>query len=304
LAKPWADPLPETTLESESVIPLSFFAGHKDSGFMPDLRQHCLAKPMKRALRAIIALFLILAECLHAEIHKFDQATIERLGIAIFEQDVRAATATDLLFEKKIDPEKEGLRGWIVEGDARNMLVRFVREKDGLLEAFYDVTFGGKKTPVISEPSNRKLSDHQLAQFKARSLALKNITRPASRNYNLVILPNPENAGFLIYALASTAEVNAVMVGGHYRFMISQDGERLERSDELFKSFMVLSTKQKDLPPGSKLEALTMTTLVSDMPLETHVYLSLLHRMAFYVGTPDQHVWKVQNGKIQIVNGK
>jgi len=256
---------------------------------------------MNRSIKTLVLLFLGLAASLQAEIRKFDQATIEKLGVAIYEQDIRAATATDLLFAKKIDPAKEGLRGWIVEGDAKAMLVRFIREKDGLFEAFYDVTFEGKKAPVIAEPKSRKLTDAQIAQHKARSLASKNITRPASRNYNIVIFPDPVGDGFLVYALAATTEPNAVMVGGHYRFTVSKDGERLERSDELFRSFMVLSTKPKDLPPGATLEALSMTTLVSDMPLETHVYLSLLHRMAFYVGTPDGRVWKVQAGKMEIV---
>jgi hypothetical protein len=256
---------------------------------------------MRHSYHATIALFLIICGCLHAEIRKFDKSTLEKLGVAIYQQDIRAATATDLLFAKKIDPEKEGLRGWIVDGDDQKMLVRFVREKQDQFEAFYDVTFDGKKKPAIAVPKDPQLSDSQLAQFKARSLALKSITRPASQRYNFVILRDPESDGFLVYALAATTEANAVMVGGHYRFTISRDGERLERSDELFRSFMVLSTKPKDLPPGASLTALTMTTLVSDMPLETHVYLSLLHRMAFYVGTPDQHVWKVENGKMEVV---
>lgn len=151
-------------------------------------------------------------------------------------------------------------------------------------------------------PDNSQLSESQLAQYRARSLALESITRPASRRYNCVILSDPEGDGFLVYALAATTEANAVMVGGHYRFSISRDGQRLERSDELFKSFMVLSTKPKDMPTGASIAALTMTTLVSDMPLETHVYLSLLHRMPFYVGTPDEHVWKVENGKMEVVD--
>lgn len=256
---------------------------------------------MNRSIQILVLLFLGLAASLQAEIRKFDQETIEKLGVAIFDQDVRAATATDLLFAKKIDPAKEGLRGWVVEGDAKAMLVRFIREKDGLFEAFYDVKFEGMKRPVIAEPKSRKLTDAQMAQYKARSLALKGITRPASRTYNSVVLPDPEGDGFLIYALAATTEPNAVMVGGHYRFTVSKDGERLEHSDELFRSFMVLSTKPKDLPPGATLAALSMTTLVSDLPLETHVYLSLLHKIAFYVGTPDERVWKVESGKMEIL---
>lgn len=236
-----------------------------------------------------------------AEIRKFDKAMIEKLGVAIYEQDVRAAKATDLLFDKKIDPEAERLRGWIAEGGAKKMLVRFVRETNGTFEAFYDVTFDGQKDPTIAEPKDRKLTEDQMAQYRSRSLALKNIERPASPDYNVVILRDPEGDGFLVYALAATTEANAVMVGGHYRFTISRDGRRLERSDELFKSFMVLSTKPKDMPEGRTLAALTVTTLVSDLPLETHVYLSLLHRMPFYVGTANGHAWKVEKGKIGLL---
>lgn len=255
---------------------------------------------MNRTIQLLAFLFLGLAGTLQAEIRKFDKATVEKLGVAIYEQDIRAATATDLLFAKKIDPAKEGLRGWIVEGDAKAMLIRFVREKNGLFEAFYDVTFEGTKSPVISEPKNRTLSDAQVAQYKARSLAMKNIARPASRNYNFVILPDPEKKGFLVYGLAATTDSDAIIVGGHYRFSISADGSTIERADELFRSFMTLSKKPKDLPAGAKTEGLYMTTLVSDLPL-THVYLSLLNKMPFLVGTRDQHAWKVENGKMEIM---
>ncbi len=259
---------------------------------------------MKLAIQSLLltlTLLLGLADTLRAEIRKFDKTTIEMLGVAIYEQDIRAAAATNLLFAKKIDAKKEGLRGWIVEGDAKKMLVRFVRDKDGLLEAFYDVSFVNKEKPVIEKPKDPKLTDSHIAQFRARSLALSNIKRPASQNYNIVILPDPGTDRFLVYALAATMKPDTVMVGGHYRFTVSKNGEQIILSDELFRSFLELSTKPKELPPGATLSALTMTTLISDMPLETHVYLSLLHRMTLYVGTSDQHVWKVQNGKMEIV---
>jgi len=256
---------------------------------------------MKHLLVLPLCLILGLACSLRGEIRPFDQATLERLGMAIYEQDIRAAAATDLLFAQRIDPQAEGLRGWVVEGDAKAMLVRFVREKAGVTEAFYDVSFVGRKAPTIAVPANRQLTAAQTAQFKARSLAGKSIARPASRNYNIVILPDPERDGLLVYALAATTEPDSIMVGGHYRFMVSKDGEKIERSDELFRSFMVLSTKPKDLPPGAIPQALFMTTLVSDLPLETHVYLSLLHRSTFMVGTPDKHIWEIQKGKMKRV---
>ncbi len=110
-------------------------------------------------LLTLILLLLGLEGTLWAEIRKFDKTKIEMLGVAIYEQDIRAAAATDMLFAKNIDAQKEGMRGWIIEGDAKKMLVRFVREKDGLLEAFYDVSFVNKKEPVIEKPKDLKLTD-------------------------------------------------------------------------------------------------------------------------------------------------
>lgn len=257
---------------------------------------------MMRTVTLLAVAFSLLGTEVEAEIRKFDRATIEKLGVAIYEQDIRAATATDLMYERKIDGAKAHIRGWIVEGDAKSMLVRFVRDNGGKLEAAYDISFVGKKVPVFSEPTNRELSAPQLAQFKARSLAGQHITRPASNRYNVVILPDPESDRWLVYALAATTEPNAIMVGGHYRFTVSKNGERLERSDELFKDFLVLSSKPPNLPKGSSAAALMMTTLISDLPLETHVYLSLLHHMTFYVSTADQKVWKVERGKIKAAN--
>ena len=260
-------------------------------------------KPMKHITTLLLIIFSI--SIARADIRKFDQATIEKLGVAIYEQDIRAATATDMLFAKVTNPVADGLRGWIVEGDAKSMLVRFIRQTDSGFEAYYDVVFEGKNKPVLQAPKDRKLTAAQLAQYKARTLAIKNIKRPVSKNYNFVILPDPEKDGFLVYALAATTVSTDVMVGGHYRFTISKDGEKLLQSDELFKTPMVLSTKPKGLPPGASLAALTMTTLVSDMPLETHVYLSLLHKMPFYVGTPNNkktQTWKVEKGKIEKVD--
>jgi hypothetical protein len=257
---------------------------------------------MQRVLFTLLTFAVCFANSARAEIRKFDKATIERLGVAIYEQDIRAAKATDLVLAKKIDAKAEGLRGWIVEGDANAMLVRFVREKNGVLEALYDVNFRGRDEPTVVTPADPKLTVSQLAQFKARLLAAKNIKRPASRSYNIVILPDPEADGYLVYALAATTEPNAVMVGGHYRFTVSKDGEKLLRSDELFVSFMVLSTKPDGLPPGATLAGLAMSTLVGDMPLETHVYLSLLHHLPFSVATANGKIWNVDQGKISPLN--
>ena len=41
-----------------------------------------------------------------------------------------------------------------------------------------------------------------------------------------------------------------------------------------------------------------MTHIVSNTPVETHVFLSLLHNIDFFVMTPDDTIWRVSEGAI------
>ena len=253
---------------------------------------------MKHLTRLSLVLSVALANLLQAEIRTFDQATTEALGVAIHAQDIRAAVANSLLLAEKIDPVKEGLRGWIIGRDKDAMLFRFVRERDGVLEAFYDVKFVGPEKPTIEKPADTHLSEAQLAQFAARTLAVQAVKQPG---YNFVLLPDPQRSdAYLVYALRTPADENTVAVDGHYRFTISRDGKRIEQTDELFKSGEPLTTLAKTFAsaPKIKRKVLTMTSPLASLPLETHVYLSLLHQMTFFVGTADGHFWQVQSGKI------
>jgi hypothetical protein len=45
-----------------------------------------------------------------------------------------------------------------------------------------------------------------------------------------------------------------------------------------------------------------MSHIVSDTPLETHVFLSLLEGLPFFVVTPDSHMWSVERGSIRKQN--
>jgi hypothetical protein len=49
-------------------------------------------------------------------------------------------------------------------------------------------------------------------------------------------------------------------------------------------------------PPGA-VGAFT-THLVSNTPIETHMFLNLLHRTPIFVGTPDRNLWVVSDGRM------
>ncbi|MES2693266.1 MAG: hypothetical protein V4773_07310, partial [Verrucomicrobiota bacterium] len=98
--------------------------------------------------------------------------------------------------------------------------------------------------------------------------------------------------------LAATTDPNAVLAGGHYRFTVSKEGDKIEQADELFRSCLTVPKNGPGVPKGSNVAALYMTTLVSNLPQETHIFLSLLHKLPFMVGTPDSKKWRIEGGRL------
>ena len=83
----------------------------------------------------------------------------------------------------------------------------------------------------------RVMTAEERARFAARSTALLGITEACSQRYNTVVLRDPAGGeGWLVYALAATTEPGLIMVGGHYRFTISADGEEILRGERLSDS--------------------------------------------------------------------
>jgi hypothetical protein len=227
---------------------------------------------------------------------------VNKLAVDIYRQDTAAAMATDFLLQAAGGPgalAKEGVQGfWISSAAGAEVVVRFVRSEGGSFVPAYDVKIPPGQRPTVSKVKDGRLSADGLAQLRARHLALSQIKQPCSPRYNTVALPDGNSGNFLVYALAATEDPNLVLVGGHYRFTISADGERVVRVERLSKSCLALNKNAR--PEGTKPAALFATHIVSERPLETHGYLSLLHKQPLYIGTK-QGVWKVEGGEATLV---
>lgn len=232
----------------------------------------------------------------HQPIRAFDQATIEALGVAIYQQDRRAAVATDALLARTDETSRQTIRGWIFRSERPDATIRFVRERGGLIEAAFDID-DRDGAWAVTVPIDRALSAFEMAQFKARGLASRNLGRPCSEGYNTVILREPGSDRWLVWLLAATTKPNLVFVGGHVRFTISSDGETIVSRDPLSMTCFALDRNQ--VPAGARAEAMYMTHLVSDTPVETHVFVSLLHRLTLLIGTPDRMMWEVKEGHMR-----
>lgn len=231
-------------------------------------------------------------------IRAFDLATTEKLGRDLYQADHYAAGASDILVEHLGSPqavEAEGIRGWIVSTGEQGAVVRFIKELEGNNSPAYDVIFTAPEQGELVAATGT-LSQAEIAQYSARQLALRNIRQPCSERYNSVVLPDVDGDGFLVYALAATTEPDQVLVGGHYRMTVSADGTTLERIDRLSRGCTVLS--ESEVPEDSSTAGLVALHAVSPRPVETHVFLGLLHKRRIFVLTLDGEWWKVEQGRI------
>jgi hypothetical protein len=143
---------------------------------------------------------------------------------------------------------------------------------------------------------SRSSSQSELEQRAVRSAkdALKGVDL---RGYRFVVVSDPKGSGFLVYALATSADPGEIVVGIHYRVTVSADASRAERVDALSRTRFVAS--KKNLPQGyQKLAGFFFGQIVSNRPVETLVYLTLHHKTRCMVVTPDASVWWIDNGRI------
>lgn len=202
---------------------------------------------------------------------------VANLGREIYRHDIAAWVATDALLEHVDGTPPTDLRGWIVTPNDDGLKVRFIRLDGEAFRAGWDVLVrDGVAGPVVT-PTDDVLSEGEQAQFLARQTAFANVGQlRCSTQMNTVVLKDPDSDGWLVWLLASTTETGAIPLGGHYRFRISADGQSVLMRDQLSVSCLTM----QDEP---NVVGMVTNQIVSDIPVETHVFLSLLNRKTLYV---------------------
>jgi hypothetical protein len=236
------------------------------------------------------------------EIRAFDFPTLEALGQAMFGQDRLAWVATDMAISERGERtlEAEGMRGWITITDEGRNIVRFVRMNGDTPEAFYDVVFMEGAQPQLYSPATPVLTPEEVAQYNARMLALENIDDACSETYNTIALRDPESANWLVWAIAATTEPDVLVVGGHYRFTVAEDGSEIVRTDRLYRACLSMPSPEPE--PGYVEAFVAFSHITSLTPIETHVFMSLSYGdRSLVIGTNDGRAWKVEGGMISAI---
>ncbi len=229
---------------------------------------------------------------LAAQVHQ-----AERLGRAIFEQDLASSRASNALVEALNGEPDPDIRGFISRREGARWRVQYFGGEDRLSTLWEAQVgaFGGDVALDKVEPP-RPLDEEGQRMARARATATSQHFQACSSRYDAVILPASliGQDGFLVYLLAANAGEGEWIVGGHQRFLISKDGSAVLGHQPLSRGCLAVPASRR--PEGARSGA-WVTHVVSDAPAETHVFLSLLHQSTLFVGTR-RGVWKVAGEKI------
>ena len=233
-------------------------------------------------------------------IEEWSLEKVGAMGEAIYRHDIAAWVATDALLARLANSQPPaGMAGWIVVDEGESQRVRFVRRDGGTLKSAFDVVVRSGRAGEV-EPMDDPLSAEEKASFLARQTAIDNIGRlRCSQQLNTVVLDDPDSDGWLVWLLTSTTDANIVPIGGHYRFRISADGSTVLRRDMLSNSCLNMPREQQD--DQGRPVALVVSQIVSQGPVETHVFLSLQNRMPIYVIAGEDRIFEVNGPQIRKV---
>lgn len=230
----------------------------------------------------------------------------EIIGREIYILDKVSAIATDVLMAKVPNFRERNIAGYLPfrEGgdDLRpkaSYVVTFFTRDEPMRVAF-EVRVKPDATPELAVFDPPKPALRSFAHMaKARQTAIAALpSRP--QPLNPLILPAEllGEKGMLVYLIAGTTKPDVAIFGRHYRVLIPEQGGPPSYVMPLSKSILELPTKAAN---GSSIEALMVTHLLTDWPLETHVFVSLLTRKHVYVVT-SAGVWSVDGDRISLID--
>lgn len=233
-------------------------------------------------------------------IEEWSQAKVASLGREIYIQDAAAWVATDALLSALTDEEEATIRGWVVLGDGANRTVRFLKADGDGVAPGWDIAVANGVASAPSPPAETTLAGESLARFNARQTAAVNIGALRCGRYNSVVAHDPDSDGWLVWLLAGSPAQGVMPVGGHYRFHISADGQTMIRRDQLSNSCLNMVANPPPGPQGQP-GAIVVSQIVSQGPVETHVFLSLQYRKQIYVAA-GQKLFAVRDDRIREVD--
>ncbi len=233
-------------------------------------------------------------------IEEWSLEKVSAFGREIYAQDIAAWVATDALLPTLTDEEKTTIRGWVVLGDGATRTVRFLKADGDGVAPGWDIAVTDRQAAPPVPATETVMAGETLARFEARQTAAENIGALRCGQYNSVVARDPDSDGWLVWLLTASPAQGVMPVGGHYRFHISADGRTMMRRDQLSNSCLNMSANPPPGPQGQP-AAIVVSQIVSQGPVETHVFLSLQYRKQIYVAA-GQKLFAIRDDRIREVD--
>lgn len=230
-------------------------------------------------------------------ISKSTLTSVEKLGYELYLRDIVASRATDAALATE-NFSSSGVRGWIVVPQNDGYLTRFINQSgDSVVDVFVDPFSDSLPKSVVENSPPKSLGERESAMWRARQLGSQQRFTPCSDRYNSVILPvsDDPSSDWYVYLLAATIDPTEIMLGGHHRYRIDPTGSTVLAHLAMTKS-CISTTFVKSMA------MLSVSHIVTNKPLETHVYLSHLHGLSVGVVVIEtQELFTIDKGKIRQV---
>ena len=227
-----------------------------------------------------------------------------QLGLALYQIDQASAIGTDVLRAKYGNSVFEGLGGYLTfretneAGEPSWLVIFYTRESTPQILHKIHIPFNGDSPEVETLDPPQLARGQTLILILARKNAINN-AGPYRQSINPVLLPADiiGEEGILVELLASTTKPNVAVLGKHYRVIVSEDGKEVRSITPLSNGILEIPTTSEKLV---EVHGLYATHLVTDYPVETHVFASLLHKIPIHVKT-SRGIWLVDGIKITMV---
>ena len=231
------------------------------------------------------------------------------LGRILYLLDKASAIGTDVALANVPDFHQRGVGGWLTlqqadeSGQPRaGFAVMFISREEPFRTLFrIDIPLQGKPTFRELLPP-QPLDELGIRMFRARQTAIAGVP-PGPRRWNPIVLPGAAVGrpdAILVYLLAAEQRAGEMVFGIHYRVLVSADGSSVKAALPLSKSALVIPPPRG--PAGSTPVAAMVSQIVTDWPLETHVFVSLLHNRAPIFVVTKRGIWLVVGEKISLVD--
>lgn len=227
-----------------------------------------------------------------------------QLGLALYQIDKASAIGTDVLRAKHGASVFEGLGGYLTlresnkAGEQSWLVLFYTRESTPQILHKIHIPFNGNPPEVETLDTPELVRGQTLILILARQNAI-NSAGPYRQPINPVLLPAGiiGEEGILVELLAGTKKPNVAVLGKHYRVIVSEDGKEVRSVTPLSRGILEIPTTSEKL---AEVQGLYATHIVTDYPVETHVFASLLHKVPIHVKTA-RGVWLVDGIKITMV---